>query len=190
MAADQSPRDQVRGRLIRRSGGTHPPQSSPGGRGDFSTFAQREVRKMTITKTDSRGPAPTWPRANNFDITDAEMEAFEAMIPGLFESTTTRLCPVAGREAHSHTLHSTATQGSRPEPGGRPLQRHPAALHPEGGDRRKAGGKANRVEEQHLRVAGIPHDLRVAHPGTLHPRQRRHHRGPYAGRGRPRSTPS
>ena len=86
--------------------------------------------------------------ANHFEITDAEMSAFERMIPGLFESYDDL---VQMPEPRSPLRYGNRDAGVRPSRDEDPYNAILRRCSLNGGHRRQAGRKTHRVEEQHLR---------------------------------------
>ena len=79
---------------------------------------------MTIRRPTSRD-LRRLAEANHFDITDSEMAAFEAMIPGLFESyDILEQLP----EPRTPLRYPGRDAGVRPNPEEDPYKRNPATL--------------------------------------------------------------
>ena len=115
--------------------------------------------------------------ANSFEISDDEMQAFESMIPGLFESYDSLIQMPEQRPALQYPSRDA---GSRPSREDDPYNAILRRCTPPRGDGRQTCGETHRPEEQHQRVR-LSHDLLLQDSGTLHRRQRRDHRDPDAG---------
>ena len=102
--------------------------------------------------------------ANNFEISDDEMEAFESMIPGLFESYDSLVQTPEQRPALAYPSREAGVRPSREEDPYNAILRRCILRGSNGG---QTGRQAHRAEEQHLRRR-ISHDVFLEDPRTLH----------------------